>query len=293
MVMFYAGRSFRKVSPCFSMKNKRGSKKVENVIKINDNIFRLTMDYKDIFTTVYAIKTDSGAMLFDAGSFDEDSENYMIPFLNEVGITADMLKYIFISHKHIDHAGGLAKLLESYPNCTVLSRSPQLKEEHENRKVLALDDGDSVLDVLKIVTIPGHTLDSAGIFDTRTKTLISGDCLQLYGIFGSGKWCANIRFPYEHINAVEKLRKMDIEEILTAHDYHPCGYHYRGKNEIKTALDNCIMPLRDIKKLISENHGADDAEICKMFNNIDRRPTLGDHVVTAVREMLLEHPQIL
>lgn len=264
-----------------------------DITKINDNISRLTMPYKDIFTTVYVVKTDSGALLFDAGSFDEDSEKYMIPFLEEVGITPDMLKYIFISHKHIDHAGGLKKLLESYPDCTILSRSPALKEELKDYKVVALEDGECVLDVLKIVTIPGHTLDSAAILDMRTNTMISGDCLQLYGIFGSGKWCANIRFPYEHINAIAKLRTMDIEEILTAHDYHPCGYHYRGKEEINKALDNCIAPLTDIKKLIEENADADDEKVCELFNNLDRRPILGDHVVTAVRAMLLEYPNVL
>lgn len=35
---------------------------MKNIQKINENIYRLTMPYKDIFTTVYTIKTDNGIL---------------------------------------------------------------------------------------------------------------------------------------------------------------------------------------------------------------------------------------
>ena len=57
------------------LKSQIGGASMENVTQINENIYRLTIPYKDIFTTVYAVKTESGALLFDCASYDEDIEN--------------------------------------------------------------------------------------------------------------------------------------------------------------------------------------------------------------------------
>ena len=88
----------------------------------------------------------------------------------------------------------------------------------------------------------------------------------------------------EHINAVNKLREINISEILTAHDYYPYGYHYIGKENISKALDACVDPLMDIQKLIFDNPSMDDEEICALYNS-GTLPTLAVKVVTAVRNM--------
>ena len=163
-----------------------------------------------------------------------------------------------------------------------------LKEKFSGYKVTALNDGDSVLDCLEVVTIPGHTADSAGILDKRTKTLISGDSMQLYGIYGSGNWACNINYPKEHFESLEKLSGMDIEKICTAHDYHPCGQIFNGKEEIAKALKSCKEPLCNILLLIKENPCLSDEEIAGIYNKEKTLPTLGAHVVTALRKMNTE-----
>lgn len=254
---------------------------MNDVTKINENIFRLTMPYKDIFTTVYVIKTDGGVLLFDVGSYAEDIKNYILPLLCELEITLDMLKYVFISHNHLDHSGGLGELMKKFPKTCIISRSPKIKEGYINYGVLSPEDGDIVMDVLKVITVPGHTEDSAAVYDTRTKTLITGDCLQLYGIYGSGKWGSNISLTAEHTEAIVKLRQMDIDRILTAHDYHPYGYNYEGEI-VDKALDACIAPLKEIEALILCNPDADDKKICDIYNCSDK-PVIGEHVVSGVR----------
>lgn len=258
---------------------------MENMLKINENIYRLTIPFKDIFTTVYVLKTDEGALLFDTATYDEDIQNYIIPFLDELEITEDMLKYVFISHNHGDHAGGLNAFMKSYPETCIISRSPEIKEKYIDYNVMFPKDGDVVLGFLQVIAIPGHTCDSSAVFDMRTKTLVTGDCLQLYGIYGSGLWGSNISLPKEHIEAVEKLRQMDISHILTAHDYHPCGYSYQGREAIVKALDFCIAPLGEIKALIFKNLNASDEQICAEYNS-SGNPKLGVHVVTAVRKIV-------
>lgn len=73
--------------------------------------------------------------------------------------------------------------------------------------------------------------------------------------------------------------------IITAHDYHPYGYSYIGEDTIKKALDACVNPLKEIKRLILQNPDADDEAICKLYNSSDL-PTLGAHVVAAIRREL-------
>lgn len=261
---------------------------METVTQINENIDRLTTAYKDIFTTVYVIKTEKGAVLFDAASYDEDAENHIVPHLRKLGISAQELKYIFISHKHTDHAGSLKRLMQAFPDTCILSRSPVLAEEYQEYSVLAPEDGDVFLDVLRVVTIPGHTKDSSALLDTRTKTLITGDCMQLYGIYGSGDWACNISLPVEHFAALEKVRAMDIDQVLTAHDYHPYGYWYRGRGEIEQALDACVAPLLQIRDLIKDNPELDDAAIRQAYNASGKLPTVKVSVVTAMRAAMNE-----
>lgn len=252
--------------------------------RITPHISRITTPYKDIFTSVYAVATEEGMLIFDSASYDSDVSDYIAPFIEELG-AADRIKYVFISHDHADHSGGIDAFVRRYPDAKVVSRSPRLKEKLCDSEVVFSENGDTLLGVLKVITIPGHTADSAAIFDTRTGTLITGDCLQLYGIYGSGNWGANISLIKEHTEAIEGLRAMDIHRIVTAHDYHPYGWSYEGREEISKALDACIAPLDDIRGLINANGSLTDAEICAIYNEGDK-PTLGCHVVTAVRKSM-------
>ena len=81
---------------------------------------------------------------------------------------------------------------------------------------------------------------------------------------------------------------MDIKKIYTAHDYHPIGYKFTGKYQIKEALNECKKPLLFIAELIKNNPSLDDGEIREAFNNSANIPTVNVNVVKAVRKALAE-----
>lgn len=252
-------------------------------IRINENICRFTVPYKDIFTTLYTVRTPEGVLLFDAASWDSDAQDYTLPFLKAAGVSPEELRYIFISHNHTDHAGGLKALITHFPHATILSRSPKLHEAYSQYHCHRHEDGERIMDVLQVVTIVGHTKDCSAILDTRTKTLISGDCLQSYGIRGSGTWAANITYPDEYVKAIAKVRALDIDCIVTAHDYDPQGYRADGKAAVSANLDACLVPLKTMQQLILRYPELDDAGVQAKFNYDPRLPKVSARVIGAMR----------
>ena len=145
-----------------------------------------------------------------------------------------------------------------------------------------------MLYTLQVVTIPGHTQDSAALLDTRTKTLITGDSLQLYGIVGSEDWACNITLPKEHFEALEKVRTLNATNIIVAHDYYPYGYKAIGKEEVARVLDACIAPLEHLQEIILQNSALDDSSVREIYNKTEHIPTIRETVVAAMRRYLNE-----
>lgn len=256
------------------------------IVKMNENIYRLVTPYKDIWTTVYLIKTEKGDLLFDAASFPEDAEQYTLPFLKQCGVTPQSLKYIFISHDHSDHAGGLGALMEHFPDTIILSRSTALYDRFAACDVVSLSEGDMVLDCLKVITVVGHTCDSAGLLDVRTNTFLSGDGLQVYGIVGSENWAANIRFPYEYFQEIEKIRKIKPSQIFAAHNYYPCGHIADGEEAVNRYLDACREPLLKLKEIMAQNPRVDNQGVCDIYNVSKSIPTFHAGVVKCLRKAI-------
>lgn len=256
-------------------------------MRINEHIHYITTAYKDIFTTVYALKTEEGTVLFDAASYDSDIDERIVPFLEELGIGKEDLKYVFISHNHADHSGGLARLLERYPQVCIVTGSQTLREKYSGRPFLLAEEGIVLLDTFRVVAIPGHTVDSCALLDMRSMTLITGDCLQQQGIRGSGDWASNISYPAEHLKAIEKVRALGAKQIVTAHDYVPCGFRAEDDG-VQKMLDESKEPLLRLKTLILQYPQDSDEQIRARFSDFENRLTINARVVAAMRAAVAE-----
>ncbi len=180
-----------------------------------DGIYRLCIPFEAIYTTVFALNEGEKWMLCDTATTDFDVENHILPALNNLGVTPD---YIFCSHAHSDHAGGLPSLRIAFPDARIITAPTVLFDRFE------------------VLKLKGHTEDSLGIFDRKTKTLLSFDCLQQRGI---DKYRGGISDKAAYLKSIEFVRNMELENIIFSHDFEPCGYSARGKSEIENVLNIC------------------------------------------------------
>ncbi|MBQ7016274.1 MAG: MBL fold metallo-hydrolase [Firmicutes bacterium] len=246
---------------------------------VTDQISYFNVPYKDIFVGIYVIRTEAGTVLFDTAGCDTDIDAYILPALEQLKTTPSC---IFISHNHLDHAGGLARAMECFPNAVLFSRSSSLKETYP--MLCYPSDGDLICDVLQVVTIPGHTADAMALLDRRTNTLISGDCLQAYGIFGSGYWYSNITLPVEHLEAIRKLRSFPLEILATAHDYHPHGMVIYGQKACTQYLDSCTCALTRLHEQLCAQPLLTDEQIADLCND-GSLPKVSPRVINALRNL--------
>ena len=254
---------------------------------VTPNIYRLVIPFLDIYTTVFVVTTDSGSVLIDTATYPEDIENYVVPALQELNIPAEKLLYTVITHNHRDHAGGLERFAQLFPNTVVAAGSTGCEARIPGHSVQVLEDGQTLLGPLKAVSLPGHTADFIGILDTRTNTLISGDGLQMYGIYGSGNWGANISLIPEHLALGKRLKQMDIDTILASHNYHPCDWRADGKEAVHRYIDECANALYDIKAYADRYPELDDQALAEQYNAQSGLPTVGAHVFKALRALKL------
>lgn len=200
--------------------------------KIDIGLYRVRIPFEDLTTTVYFYVCEQGVAIIDSATYSSDVDNYIIPAIGEIGVKREEVKYLLLTHDHSDHMGGLNRLSEVFTDA-VCGASFGL--DLPNR--IDLVDGNIVLGSLMSVYLPGHTNHSFGFYDIKTKTLLSGDCLQLSGVgkYRDGIWDKNL-----YINSVNKLKNMEIERIVASHEYDPLGSIAEGKMQVIRYLDECI-----------------------------------------------------
>ena len=164
----------------------------------------------------------------------------MILFAEELGVSAERVCALALTHNHGDHGGGLARLAELFPTAAVRALEPLSLPRYT-----PLADGEMLAGDLQTVHLPGHTSHSVGYLDRRTKTLLSGDCLQLGGI---GKYRNGIKYPTFYLESIEKLRAMDIGRIVAAHEFDPLGSLAEGSEAVARYLNECAAIAHAIGK---------------------------------------------
>lgn len=198
--------------------------------KLQENIYKLDIPFYTVTTSSFAITSEENNILVDCGTTPNDVEEIIIPALNALGITPN---YIFLTHSHDDHAGGLKTIIKNFPHIRLLSFNKALCDEFGGS---LLKNGDEIIKNICFLSLPGHSFDSGALLDKRSKSLITGDSLQLWGIKQYGCGVSN---PTEYLKLLERLKKLKIDNIFASHEYYPLGSTAQGSAEVKKYLDEC------------------------------------------------------
>ena len=261
---------------------------MHTITEIRPDIFRITIPFENIYTTVFLIRTDAGFLLLDTATYDSDIDRYVLPAMRQLGAAPEQLRYVCLSHSHRDHAGGLSRLMEFCPKACILSHSASLRESFSKYKTEDIQDNETVLHDLRLILIPGHAPDCAAVLDTRSNTLLTGDCLQVYGIYGSGKWGTNITMQSAHRKALQKLRTYPVETLIASHDYHPYGYIAEGKAAVEQYYTGCAEAVDAVWKAVQEHPDMTDTALSEWYTGTTGLPETGAHVFAAARRELTE-----
>ena len=93
---------------------------MENIRHLEENIWQLDLkvDNETEFVAPYLIKAGNSFILVDIGP------KVGIPELERqlqiMGVNQRNLKFIFLTHIHLDHSGGLGTLLKNFPDTEVI-----------------------------------------------------------------------------------------------------------------------------------------------------------------------------
>jgi metallo-beta-lactamase class B len=130
-------------------------------VKVFDNAYYLGMtEY-----SVWAITTSQGIILVDA-IYDYSIADEVTEGMKKIGLDPTQIKYVIVSHGHLDHAGGAKYLQDTYGAKLIMSAADYDLLDQQNpswkpkRDMIATDGmkltlGDTTL---TLYLTPGHTL---------------------------------------------------------------------------------------------------------------------------------------
>ena len=237
--------------------------------KITDSILRLKVPFEDIYTAVFLIFGEGGAILVDAAACEYDAKEVILPALKKC-IDLSEIKYLVCTHLHGDHGGGIRHLLPHLENAKVGAISERAVTLYGEDKVQILHDGDTLCGVTAL-SLFGHSLDCVGLYDARSKALIMGDAVQLYGIT---KYGCGAGFPKEYRKTIEKIRKLGAKMIVASHEYYPLG-STACKEEVSTYLDVAKKAFDEVEAFVKSSAETDPVKIAAAFT-AERRKTEPD-----------------
>ena len=215
--------------------------KLGNPIRVVNGVFQI----RALGSRVTVLAGDDKTLLIDAGM--KGSSGLILSGLHELGLSADGVTGVVVTHYHPDHSGGVRELVaDRY--ITVMAHRIDARilagaVEQPNpfqHKLMArltapvlekvngpptpidteLEDGDIIpFDFpVQVVHTPGHTAGSIAIFLPDRKLLIIGDALQYrLGRKLTPPAAAVTQDPEQAMESLRKLLKLDFHTICFSH----------------------------------------------------------------------------
>ena len=223
-------------------------------MQVNDeaDIHLIETPMWDMFTACYLILGEDTITLIDSG-LPGTWENSILPYLKGLNRSPDEVTQVLHTHRDPDHVGG-DRAIKAATNARLaihaLGANDLSSPEMARERYLArfgryltegdldslqkrpldqplkmdrlLEDGDSV-DAghlrLEVIHTPGHTPDCVCYYDRARGILFTGDSVQ-----GGATRCDDLTVIQDadaYDSAIDRLTRLDIDLLLTAHPYLP------------------------------------------------------------------------
>ena len=220
-------------------------------------------------------------VIFDSGM--PNSSDEILKSLRKIGINPDSTRYILLTHRHIDHAGGSATLLDALHKASVgihpfsakhLANPSKIYEggrelfgnfatrmgQVQNSSIKTLQDGEEISvgqEVVKAIHSPGHTSDHISYYIPSKRTIFCGD------VVGScytqtkkaSPTCIYPSFNYtEYKTTIERIRSIDFETIVFSHFGVAIG------KDAKQILDYSLSAHQTLERIVEEHNNGSNRE---------------------------------
>lgn len=205
---------------------------------------------RSAFAAVYAVQSQGEWAVIDSAT--EQTSEKVISSLTQVGAVAEQVRYLIITHVHLDHAGGAAALIERFPNATLLAHPRALRHLADPTKLIqsatrvygqeqfkrlygtvqpidpsrirTVGEGERVdlgSGQFQIFESPGHARHHISALWEESGALFSGDSLGLAYPWLGGFVCASTSptdfDPAAALAEVERGRKLGLRALYPTH----------------------------------------------------------------------------
>ena len=283
---------------------------------LDENIYILDTKwggYREAIAS-YVVRSNDEYALIDTGY--GATTNEIIKQLDQLGVGESQLKYIILTHTHLDHMGGAGLLLDKYSEAKVVTTEAgilnlirPLRMYYGARMVFGEDfniDFGKVKDVpkesmyivedgdelklgdltLRIVETPGHTRDHISIYIPENKTLITGDavCNKYPGFDVLIPPASPPLYPVSVVTeSINKIRRLKLDRLLIP--------HFGEVNQPEEFLEENIRVVGEWKEYIIDNlmKGHDYHQLVDMIKDklIKEAKSTPDTMPKYVKEVVL------
>lgn len=237
---------------------------------------------------VHILQHNGRAAFVDTGT--NHSVPYLLAALEELGIPRDTVDYVFLTHVHMDHAGGAGRLMRELPTARLLVHPRGLPHMVDPSIVVAASQavygedefrrrfgdvlpivGERVVSVpdgfrctlggreLELIHTPGHALHHYAIIDREYALIFSGDT---FGI--SYRELDTSRGPF--ILPTTSPSQFDPDQLITSIDrlmsYAPESIylmHYSRVPSTPRLADLLKSQIREFVRIVRERQALPDA----------------------------------
>lgn len=242
-----------------------------------NNIYAVDARYKrERNTAVYIIRDKSKAAIVDTAS--NASLPYVLAAMKELGIEKKDISYIFLTHVHLDHAGGAGLYMKEFPAATLVVHSRGVRHmiapgkliasvksvygEAEYKKLygeITPVDPDRIISAgdgyefcvgerhIKCLSTPGHAKHHLSYLDIQSSSVFAGDSFgtsypEMQTI--NGRWVipstSPVQFSPEDMHkSIDYTMSFNPEHIYLAHFGELTGFR-QAVNALHQDIDTFV-----------------------------------------------------